>query len=122
MLLVEDNEINREIAVEVLKSTNIEIEAAENGKEAVDQFSASANGYYDIILMDIQMPVMNGYDATSAIRSLDRPDARHVPIVAMTANAFAEDVQAAKNSGMNEHLAKPLDVGKLKEVLGKYLG
>lgn len=122
VLLVEDNDLNREIASEILKSTGVLIEDAVTGKDAVDQFSASAEDYYDIIFMDVQMPVMNGYDATSAIRSLDRADARRVPIIAMTANAFAEDVRAAKNAGMNEHLAKPLDVAKLKEVLRKYIG
>lgn len=121
-LLVEDNELNREIASEILKSMGVAIEDAVTGKDAVDRFSASDEDYYDIIFMDVQMPVMNGYDATSAIRSLDRADARRVPIIAMTANAFAEDVRAAKNAGMDEHLAKPLDVAKLKEVLRKYIG
>lgn len=121
-LLVEDNELNREIATEILKTIGLLVEDAVTGKDAVDKFSDSDVEYYDIIFMDVQMPVMNGYDATSAIRSLDRTDARNVPIVAMTANAFAEDVRAAKSAGMNEHLAKPLDVAKLIEVLGKYLG
>lgn len=122
ILLVEDNELNREIATEVLGMTGMEIEEAENGKIAVDKFSASEPGYYDVIFMDIQMPVVNGYDATAAIRSLKRPDARRVPIIAMTANAFVEDVEAAKNAGMNEHLSKPLDFDKLAAVLNKYLG
>lgn len=122
ILLVEDNELNREIAAEVLGMTGMEIEEAENGKIAVDKFSASEPGYYDVIFMDVQMPVVNGYDATAAIRSLKRPDAGHIPIIAMTANAFVEDVEAAKNAGMNEHLSKPLDFEKLAAVLNKYLG
>lgn len=122
ILLVEDNEINREIAAEVLGMTGMEIEEAENGKVAVDKFSASETDYYDVIFMDIQMPIVNGYDATAAIRSLKRPDARRVPIIAMTANAFVEDVEAAKSAGMNEHLSKPLDFEKLAAVLNKYLG
>ncbi|MCM1245568.1 MAG: transporter substrate-binding domain-containing protein [Roseburia sp.] len=121
VLLVEDIELNREIAREILGMTEIKIEEAENGKVAVDMFSASENGYYDIVLMDVQMPVMNGYDATSAIRELDRADAKTVPIVAMTANAFAEDIRDAKAAGMNEHLAKPFDFGKLTEILERYL-
>ncbi len=120
-LIVEDNDLNREIATEVLKSTGIETEEAENGKIAVDMFADSEPGYYDIIFMDVQMPIMDGYTATSAIRSLKRRDASKVPIVAMTANAFVEDVRAAKNSGMNEHLAKPFELEKLAAVLKKYL-
>lgn len=121
-LLVDDNELNREIAVEILKMAGMDVEQAENGKEAVDKFLASEEGYYDIIFMDIQMPVMNGYDATVAIRSMERADAVSVPIIAMTANAFMEDVEASKNAGMNEHLSKPIDIERLSSVLGKYLG
>lgn len=121
VLLVEDVELNREIACEILGMTGIKIEEAENGKIAVDKFAASEKGYYDIILMDVQMPGMNGYEATEAIRALDREDAESVPIVAMTANAFAEDVQKAMQSGMNEHLAKPLDFEKLFKILKEYL-
>ena len=83
---------------------------------------ASAPGYYDLILMDIQMPVMNGYDATCAIRALEREDAKKIPIVAMTANAFLEDVQKAKASGMNEHMMKPLDIEQLQNMLARWLG
>jgi len=122
LLLVEDNEINREIAVEILGMTGIQIEEAHNGEEAVNKFSASEPGYYDVILMDVQMPVMNGYEATTTIRSLDRQDARTIPVIAMTANAFAEDIADSKNAGMDEHLAKPMDVAKLNEILKKYLG
>ena len=120
ILLVEDNELNREIGVEILQMTRAEVETAENGKIAVEKVEASPKGSYDLIFMDIQMPVMNGYEATAAIRSL--PGAKgKLPIVAMTANAFAEDVQLAKNTGMNGHIAKPLDMNKLNDVLKKWL-
>ncbi len=122
ILLVEDIELNREIAREILGMTGIRTEEAEDGRAALDMFSASPSGYYDLILMDVQMPVMNGYEATSAIRALEREDAAAVPIVAMTANAFADDVQEAKSAGMNAHLAKPFDLEKLMEVLRQYLG
>ena len=120
ILLVEDNELNREIAGEILQMTGAKVETAENGKIAVEKVEASPKGSYDLIFMDIQMPVMNGYEATAAIRSL--PGAKgKLPIVAMTANAFAEDVQLAKNTGMNEHIAKPLDMNKLNDVLKNWL-
>ncbi len=121
-LLVDDNALNLEIAEEILKMTGLEIETACDGKEAFERFSASPEGYYKIVFMDIQMPEMNGYEATAAIRSLNRGDAKTIPIVAMTANAFAEDVRAAKEAGMDEHIAKPLDFGRLKEVLNTRLG
>lgn len=121
VLLVEDNELNREIAEEILQMVGVEVETAENGSIGVDMVAASQPGYYNLVLMDIQMPVMNGYEATCAIRTLDRKDARYIPIVAMTANAFAEDIQAAKSSGMNEHMAKPIDLGRLMEVLNRWL-
>ncbi len=121
VLLVEDNDLNREIAREVLEMAGLTVEEAENGQIAVDLFSASEAGYYSLILMDIQMPVMNGYDASAAIRALKRPDAPRIPILAMTANAFVEDIQAAKAVGMNEHLAKPIDFEALGSVLKKYL-
>lgn len=122
VLLTEDNEINREIATEILGMENIIVEAAVNGKEAVEKFESSEPGYYDMIFMDIQMPVMGGFEATKTIRSLTHPDAKSIPIVAMTANAFVEDIQASKNAGMNDHLAKPIDFEKLSEILTKYLG
>ena len=120
ILLVEDNELNREIAVEILQMTGAEVEIAENGKIAVEKVEASPEGLYDLVFMDIQMPVMNGYEATAAIRSLPGEQGK-LPIVAMTANAFAEDVQLAKNTGMNGHLAKPLDMNKLNDVLENWL-
>ena len=95
--------------------TGAEVETAENGKIAVEKVEASPKGLYDLIFMDIQMPVMNGYEATAAIRSLPGEKGK-LPIVAMTANAFAEDVQLAKNTGMNGHIAKPLDMNKLNDV------
>ncbi len=121
VLLVDDNELNCEIATELLKMMKLDVECAVNGKEAVDKFAASEGGYYDLIFMDIQMPVMNGYDAVREIRKLDRPDAEKIPVVAMTANAFAEDVKEALNAGMNEHIAKPLDINKLIATLKKWL-
>ena len=120
ILLVEDNELNREIAGEILQMTGTKVETAENEKIAVEKVEASPKGSYDLIFMDIQMPVMNGYEATAAIRSLPGEKGK-LPIVAMTANAFAEDVQLAKNTGMNGHIAKPLDMNKLNDVLKNWL-
>ena len=120
ILLVEDNELNREIAGEILQMTGAKVETAENGKIAVEKVEASPKGLYDLVFMDIQMPVMNGYEATAAIRSLPGEKGK-LPIVAMTANAFAEDVQLAKNTGMNGHIAKPLDMNKLNDVLESWL-
>ena len=121
-LLVEDNELNAEIAEEILEMTGLEVERAVDGTEAVDMMTASEEGYYDIVFMDIQMPKMNGYDATRAIRAMNRNYCKQIPIVAMTANAFAEDVQAAKTVGMNEHIAKPLDLKSLAKTLNRWLG
>ena len=121
LLVVEDNDLNREIATEILSMTGVKIETAENGKEAVDMMSASQPGYYDLILMDIQMPAMNGYDATCVIRAMEREDARKMPIVAMTANAFLEDIQQSKACGMNEHMSKPLDIDQLQRMLARWL-
>ena len=106
----------------MLEENGLEVTLAINGKEAVDLFRESAPGAYQIIFMDVMMPVMNGHDATKAIRSLDRPDAAAVPIVAMTANAFAEDVQAARDAGMNEHIAKPLEPDTIQKILQRFLG
>lgn len=121
ILLVDDNELNCEIAEELLEMTGIIVETAADGQDALTKFTASEPGYYDLIFMDIQMPVMNGYAAASAIRALDRPDAKSVPIIAMTADAFAEDVKKAHNAGMNEHIAKPLDIARLIAVLKEWL-
>ncbi|MBD5641068.1 MAG: response regulator, partial [Desulfovibrio sp.] len=121
VLLVEDNEFNREIGQEFLEMVNIEVEHAENGREAVEKLVASAPGYYDLVLMDVQMPVMGGYEATRAIRASSHPQARTIPILAMTANAFREDVAQAMAAGMNGHLAKPIDVKELYKALARYL-
>lgn len=120
VLLVEDNELNQEIASEILEEIGFESEIAENGKIAVEMLSESEPDYYKIVLMDIQMPVMNGYEATKAIRRLDNRKLASIPIIAITANAFAEDQQEALNCGMNEHLSKPIDARKLLETLNKY--
>ena len=122
VLLVEDNLLNAEIATEVLSATGLTIDLALDGIEAVDRMDEVADGYYDLIFMDIQMPRMNGYDATRAIRAMSREYCRQIPIVAMTANAFAEDVQSAKTVGMNAHIAKPLDLNVLAKTLIRWLG
>lgn len=121
LLLVEDNELNREIAEEIIGSTGVLVETAVNGQDAVDRVLQSAEGYYQMILMDIQMPVMDGYEATRQIRQLPRTDTKNMPIIAMTANAFSEDVTNALNAGMNHHLAKPIDIKALMGVLSAYL-
>ncbi|MBP5201941.1 response regulator, partial [bacterium] len=121
VLLVEDNTINMEIAKMILLQNGFIVETAVNGKIALDMVSASEAGYYDIILMDIQMPVMDGYEATKAIRTLENKALASIPIVAMTANAFAEDVKAAKEAGMQAHIAKPVDVALMKKVLAEVL-
>lgn len=120
ILLVEDNALNREIATEIIGMTGVTIDIAENGKIAVEKVVEAPEKWYDLIFMDIQMPIMNGYEATAAIRALAGSRGK-VPIIAMTANAFAEDVQLAKNTGMNEHIAKPLDLNKLNDVLKQWL-
>lgn len=120
ILVVEDNDLNREIAYELLKETGAEIETACDGKEAVDKVSASPEGYYNLIIIDIQMPVMNGLEATKNIRRLDRQDIKKLPIVAMSANAFAEDVQLSLKAGMNEHIAKPIEIISLYKIIAKW--
>ena len=121
LLLVEDNPINREIAVMILSQAGFQLDTAENGQIALDKVTDSADGYYDAVLMDIQMPVMDGYTAARAIRALPDAALSQIPIVAMTANAFAEDAQAAAEAGMNGHIAKPLDVDKMMETLQEVL-
>ena len=121
LLLVEDNEVNREIASLILTEFGFSLDTAENGKIAVEKVSSSKPGDYDAVLMDIQMPVMNGYEATKKIRELRDPKLAKIPIIAMTANAFSEDVQAAKDAGMDSHIAKPLDVQKMIETLTEVL-
>ncbi len=121
ILLAEDNDLNWEIAEDILTDVGFEVEWAENGKICVEKFEQSAPGYYDAVLMDIRMPVMNGYDAAKAIRALNRADAR-LPIIAMTADAFSEDIQRCLECGMNEHVAKPIDIEKLMKLLKRYLG
>ena len=120
-LAAEDNEINSEILREILLMEGADCEIVENGQLAVERFTNAAMKEFDAILMDVQMPVMNGYDATRAIRALDRMDARDIPIIAMTANAFAEDEKEALAAGMNVHLAKPIDVELLKKVIYQYV-
>ena len=121
VLLVEDNELNMEIASELLKFVNLQVEHAENGKVAVDIFRNSKEKEYALIFMDIQMPLMNGYDAARCIRSSEHPAAGTIPIIAMTANAFNDDVQAAFDAGMNGHLAKPIDVEVLYKTIARYI-
>lgn len=120
-LLVEDNALNREIAVEMLESAGAVVESACDGAEGAAKFAEAPAGYYDLLLMDVQMPVMNGYEATQKIRASAKSDARTVPIVAMTADAFAEDIIEAKKAGMNSHLAKPLNLATLVREINKQL-
>lgn len=121
VLLVEDNEINRQILSMLLANLALKVDEAENGRIAVDKFSTSAPGFYSMILMDIMMPVMGGLEAAAAIRKLNRPDAGTVPIVALSANAFEEDAKKSLEAGMQMHLAKPVDVDALKGVLKKFI-
>ena len=120
-LLADDNELNREIAEVLLTSTGAVIDSVCNGLQCVEKFTGSPEGYYDLILMDIQMPQMNGYTATHKIRELSRSDARTVPILAMTADAFSEDIEAAMAVGMNAHLAKPLDINLVIRTISRFL-
>ena len=121
VLLAEDNELNWEIAEELLTDEGLELDWAENGQICVEKFQAAQPGYYDAILMDLRMPVMTGYDATQAIRALDRPDAKAIPIIAMTADAFAEDVKKCLDAGMNAHVAKPIDVREVCRLLLRFM-
>lgn len=121
ILLTEDNDLNAEIATELLQEEGCTVDRAKDGVECVDMLEKAANGTYQLILMDVQMPVMNGYDATKKIRRMDDPQKANIPIVAMTANAFSEDRQAALDAGMNDHIAKPINMSVLVPTLRKYL-
>ena len=121
ILLVEDNELNREIAEAILKETGFSVEAAPDGTDAVAMVRQAGEYYYDAILMDVQMPIMDGYEATRTIRAMPRKDVKTMPIIAMTANAMEEDRENALKCGMNAHIAKPLDIELFLSVLGKYL-
>ena len=121
ILLTEDNDLNAEIAVELLQEEGCTVDRAKDGVECVDMLEKAANGTYQLILMDIQMPVMNGYDAARKIRGLDDPQKANIPIIAMTANAFTEDRQVALDAGMNDHIAKPINMNVLVPTLRKYL-
>jgi CheY-like chemotaxis protein len=121
VLLVEDNEMNMEVAEFILTEEKATVIKAVNGKEAVDIFAGSKAGEIDVVLMDIMMPVMDGETATRAIRALKREDAATVPVIAMTANAFEEDIRSAFASGMNEHITKPIEPDTLKKTILRYL-
>ena len=121
ILLAEDNEINREIGVELISMLGASVECAEDGKEALEMFAGSPAGRFDLIFMDIQMPVMDGYEATRAIRALEREDSKKIPIVAMSANAFIEDIRACRRAGMDAHVPKPVNLSNLADVMRRFL-
>ena len=121
ILLAEDNDLNAEIAIELLAEQKIIADRAMDGADCLDKLEKAASGYYDMILMDIQMPVMDGYDATARIRRMKDEEKASIPIIAMTANAFAEDRQKAISTGMNDHVAKPIDMKVLLPVMAKYI-
>ena len=122
ILLEEDNELNREIAEMILEEAGFLVDTAPDGTDAVAIMERAEENYYDAILMDVQMPIMNGYEATTTIRRLSRNDVKDLPIIAMTANALEEDKEAALMNGMNAHIAKPLDMDVFISVLRKFLG
>ncbi|MBR1736826.1 MAG: response regulator, partial [Firmicutes bacterium] len=122
ILLAEDVEINAEIMKAILEAKNIYVKHAQNGSEALEIFSKSKEEYFDAILMDVRMPVMNGLEAASAIRALNRKDSKNIPIIALTANAFDEDVQNSLQAGMNAHLSKPVEMDRLYDTLEKLIG
>ena len=121
IILAEDNEVNLEIAKFMLEEAGVHVIEARNGEEAVEAFAKSESGEIAAILMDLMMPVMDGYEATKTIRNMSRPDATEIPIIAMTANAFAEDRIATKKAGMNEHIAKPLDTNVALRIISKQI-
>ena len=121
ILVVDDLEINQKIICAFLKNTGIELESSSNGQEAVDMVTASPAGYYDLILMDVQMPVMDGCTATEKIRALDRPDAKSLVILAMTASTFKEDIRQVIAAGMDGHIAKPVEYESILQVIKKAL-
>ena len=121
ILLVEDNALNQEIAVEILREAGFAVEVAADGSIAVEKMKTAKPDQYDLILMDIQMPILNGYEATRQIRAMDSPYCKEIPILAMTANAFEEDRQDAIAAGMNGHLAKPIDIQTLLKTLAEVL-
>lgn len=122
VLVVEDNELNLEIVTEVLRERGLLVTTAENGQVAVGLFRDSAQGTFDVILMDMHMPVMGGLEATRIIRAMERADARTIPILALTANDFAEDIRQTREAGMNDHLTKPFDIEKIFGTLAAYAG
>ena len=122
VLLAEDNDLNAEIAKELLADAGLEVDWAENGERACELFEASEPGFYGVVLMDIQMPIMNGYEAARTIRALEREDAVTVPIIAMSANAFMEDVEESLRCGMNAHLSKPIDMAQVLATISEQIG
>ena len=121
ILLAEDNAINTEIATRILRGFNLQVDAVRNGQAALDKFTAAAPGTYDVILLDIQMPILDGYQTAAKLRALERPDVAQLPIIAMTADVFADAVAKSKAAGMNDHVAKPIDSQALYATLAQYL-
>ncbi|MCD7906907.1 MAG: response regulator, partial [Clostridium sp.] len=121
ILLAEDNDLNREIIADLLANMGLAVDTAENGADAVEKFQAAPENYYAMILMDIQMPVMNGLEAAEAIRSSRHRDAEKIPIVALSANAFDEDIESSLCHGMQAHLSKPIDISELQKLFRQYL-
>ena len=121
LLLVEDNELNREISRDILENEGFVVEEAEDGAVAIEKVRASTPGYYALVLMDVQMPRVNGYEATRQIRALENPELARIPIIAVTANAFDEDRQAAAEAGMNGHIAKPIELKELREQVMRWV-
>jgi CheY-like chemotaxis protein len=120
ILLADDVELNLEVAMEFLNHLGVETDTAQDGRETVEKFAGQPEGYYDMLFMDIHMPVMDGYEATRTIRGLDRPDAQTIPIIAVTADAFSDDIQKAHDAGMNGHIAKPLSIAALNKEIEKW--